>query len=124
MKKAAKKSHKTNISIDDYPLGERIRYIRTTRSLSQQELADSAGVSQSTVAQIESENKDPSVSTLKKIAKALDVEVAILFAKDDVCVFNMTKLKKNYKDPDSLTPAIYMAIGKVIRYAKSIGYID
>ncbi|OFZ19588.1 MAG: hypothetical protein A2Z20_06430 [Bdellovibrionales bacterium RBG_16_40_8] len=43
-------------------------------------------------AQIESGRKVPSISTLKQIALALDIEIAILFASDDVHVFDMKRL--------------------------------
>ena len=117
------KKKNINNSISDYSLGERLRYIRTNRKLSQKELALKSQISQSTIAQIESSKKDPSISTLRKIADALDMEVAIFFASDDVHIFDMKRLKKKYKDVDSLNPTLYMAIGKVIRYAKDIGFL-
>ncbi|RME18058.1 MAG: XRE family transcriptional regulator [Bdellovibrio sp.] len=105
-----------------YTLPERVRYLRQSRELSQAQLAKKAKVSQSTIAQIESGRKDPSISTLKKIAKALEVEIAILFASEDVLVFDLKKLRKKYNSPDKLHPTIYMALGKIIRYAKDIGF--
>jgi len=118
MKKTVKKS------INSYNLGERLKYIRVDRDLSQKELADTSKVSQSTIAQIESSKKDPSINTLEKIANALDMEVAIFFASDDVHVFDMNRLKKNYDHIDKLNPTLYMALDKIIRYAKDINFLS
>ena len=110
-----------NKSINHFNLPERIQYFRRQRSLTQAELAKKADVSQSTIAQIESGDKDPSVETLKKLSKALDVHIAILFAADDVHVFDMQKLRKKYDHVDKLNETLYFALGKVVSYAKDIG---
>jgi transcriptional regulator with XRE-family HTH domain len=115
MKKTASKSI-------EYPVGERVAHLRGRLDMTQTELAKKAGVSQSTVAQIESGKKDPSVSTLKKIASALDVHIAVLFAGDDVHVFDMKRLRAKYKRADKLHPTLYHALGMVVAYAKEIGF--
>jgi transcriptional regulator with XRE-family HTH domain len=107
---------------DHYDLGERLRFIREQRKLSQKVLAQSAGVSQATIAQVETGRKDPSVRTLRKIAEALDIDLATLFARDQVHVFDLPRMKRKYDHVDKLTPHLYTALGKVIRYAKEIGY--
>ena len=120
----AKKSGAGQAGIDEYTLPQRIQYIRQERrKITQSELAKLSGVSQSTIAQIEKGKKDPSISTLKKIGAALDVNLAVLFASDDVHVFDMTKLKRNYNHVDKLNPTLYTALGKVVSWAKDIGYI-
>lgn len=91
--------------------------------MSQGELAKLAGISQSTVAQIESGKKDPSISTLKKIADALDVHIAVLFASEQVHVFDMPRLKRKYENVDKLNPTLYMALGKIIAWAKEVGFL-
>ncbi len=55
-------------------IGEKLREIRTRRLLTQVELADKAGVSQSTVANIERDNAEPQFRTIRKLAKALDID--------------------------------------------------
>lgn len=110
--------------IDQYELPERISYLRERRNLTQAELAIAAGISQSTVAHIENGKKDPSLSTLKKIAIALDVHIAILFASDNVHVFDMQRLKQKYDNVDKLNPTLYFAVGKVVQWAKEIGFIS
>ncbi len=109
--------------IDQFSLPERIGYMRVRRNLTQGELAAKAGVSQSTIAHIENGKKDPSLSTLKKIATALDVHMAVLFSSDQVHVFDMERLKKKYDNVEKLNPTLYYAIGKVVAYAKDIGFL-
>jgi len=55
-------------------IGEQLRNVRTRRLLTQDELADKAGVSQSTIANIERNKAEPQFRTIRKLAKALDVD--------------------------------------------------
>jgi transcriptional regulator with XRE-family HTH domain len=55
-------------------IGKKVREIRTRRLLTQEELADKAGVSPSTIANIETDNREPHFRTIRKLAKALDVD--------------------------------------------------
>ncbi|MBK7962479.1 MAG: helix-turn-helix domain-containing protein [Bdellovibrionales bacterium] len=116
------KSGRKRPLIDHFPLSSRVQYSRETREFTQAELANKADVSQSTVAQIESGDKKPSVETLEKIARALDVNLAVFFAQDDIHVFDMARLRERYKSPADLNPTLYKAIGEVVRYAKEIGF--
>lgn len=86
------------------------------------QLSKQAGVSQSTIAQIESGKKDPSVQTLRKLAAALDVHIAVLFAGDEVHVFDMKRLRARYKRADQLNATLYRALGMVVQYAREIGF--
>jgi putative transcriptional regulator len=120
----AKKIKKLDHTISQYSLPERIQYIRQERRhLTQSELAKMSGVSQSTIAQIEKGKKDPSISTLKKIASALNVHLALLFATDDVHVFDMRSLKERYDHVDKLNPTLYTALGRVTTWAREIGFL-
>ena len=60
-------------------LSKNIKSLRSQRSLSQIELAEKADISIPFLSNIERKNKWPHPETLVKIAKALDVEVYILF---------------------------------------------
>jgi len=60
---------------------------------------------------------------LKKIAQALDINIATLFISKDVHVFDLVRLRRKYPHVDKLTPNIYMALGKVIQYARDIGFL-
>ena len=108
----------------EYDLGERLRYLRETRNMTQKQLATLANISQATIAHIEKSTKDPSVETLRKISEALDIHVATLFSTNDVYVFDLKRLRRKYNSADKLTPHLYMAVGRVVQYAKDIGFIQ
>lgn len=55
-------------------IGEQLRQTRTRKLLTQEELADKASVSHSTIVNIERDNAEPRFSTIRKLAKALDVD--------------------------------------------------
>ncbi len=55
-------------------IGEKLREVRTKRLLTQDELSNKAGVSQSTIANIERDNAEPQFRTIRKLAKALDID--------------------------------------------------
>lgn len=114
---------KSSIAAIEYDLGERVKFLREARKLTQSELARISKISQATVAHIERGSKDPSVSTLKKIASALDTHVATLFGTDEVFVLDIMRLRRKYKSADELTPHLYMALGRIIQYAKDIGFL-
>ena len=57
-------------------IADNVRKARKKAGLSQDKLAREAGVAYNTVVKIESgENKNPTIETLRNIAKALDVSV-------------------------------------------------
>jgi transcriptional regulator with XRE-family HTH domain len=58
-----------------------IRRLRQAREWNQTELAYHAGLAPSVISQIENGKRDPSARTLRKLAKALEVEVGDLFSK-------------------------------------------
>lgn len=60
-------------------LSKRIRIERERRGLSQQQLADRAGISRGYLARLETARQDPTVSTVEKIARALRIKLAYLF---------------------------------------------
>jgi|SRR6185437_7118911 len=61
-------------------VGECIKLLRESAGLTQTELADSAGISGSLLSLVESGKRDPSVKTLRDIARALEAPGAVLFA--------------------------------------------
>ncbi|RDS80962.1 helix-turn-helix domain-containing protein [Dyella psychrodurans] len=60
-------------------LGSAIQMCRTKRKLSLAELAKVAGCSVSYLSMVENSKRDPTLSTIEKIASALRVPVEILF---------------------------------------------
>ena len=55
-------------------IGDRLRDLRVRRALTQDELAAKADVGTNTVARLERNEREPHMSTLRKLAGALDVE--------------------------------------------------
>jgi len=60
-------------------LGERLRLLRTERSLSQRDLASQAGISANSISLIERNEISPSVSTLQSLAGALNIKISYFF---------------------------------------------
>jgi transcriptional regulator with XRE-family HTH domain len=61
-------------------LGSRIRQLRRKQNLSQEELAIKAKIDLTSVNEIESGNRNPSVRTVHKIAIALDTSLKEIFS--------------------------------------------
>jgi len=59
-------------------IGDRLKKQRTRRALTQAELADRAEVTTATVARIERDEIEPRMTTLRKLAQALEVDPAEL----------------------------------------------
>lgn len=59
-------------------IGERIRATRKARGLTQEVLAERAGIDRSHMGFIEQGRRHPTISTLAKIAKVLDIPLANL----------------------------------------------
>ena len=60
--------------------GKNVRYWRKKRELSQEELADRAQLHTTYVSGIETGYRNPTVKVISRIADALDIEPAELFA--------------------------------------------
>jgi repressor LexA len=63
-------------------IGERIKYYRKERGLTQNELAEKTNLSRSHIASIERNIYTPSISTLTEIANALNIESSILISEN------------------------------------------
>jgi transcriptional regulator with XRE-family HTH domain len=63
--------------------GRTVRKARRDRELSQEALADEAGLSAKHVGEIERANKDPRLTTVLKIARALELRAGELFDEFD-----------------------------------------
>jgi transcriptional regulator with XRE-family HTH domain len=59
-------------------IGQRLKRQRTLKALTQAELAGRAGVAVATVARIERDEIEPRMTTLRKLAQALEVDPAEL----------------------------------------------
>lgn len=57
-------------------VGDNLKRLRTLNALTQEELANKAGLTPAAVARIERNEAEPRPSTLRKLASALDVKPA------------------------------------------------
>jgi transcriptional regulator with XRE-family HTH domain len=55
-------------------IGRNLRQLREDRLLTQEELGEAAGVSRDQISRIERNEVDPRFSTIRKLAKALDID--------------------------------------------------
>jgi len=60
-------------------ISDKIRFLREQQGLSQRSLADAAGISASSLSQLESGQSSPSVATLEKLADGLGKTVSAFF---------------------------------------------
>ena len=63
-------------------IGGRIRYFRHLRKLSQEQLALQAGINPAFLGHLERGLKSPTITTLEKLVRALDISFEELFADD------------------------------------------
>lgn len=59
-------------------IGMRVKHYRERRKLTQERLAERAGISRTYLARLETGKHDPTASVLEKLAKALGVKIARL----------------------------------------------
>jgi transcriptional regulator with XRE-family HTH domain len=64
-------------------IGDRLKALRIEQALTQEELADRAGVSTNTVARLERNETEPHMPTVRKLAVALGVEPRRLTTTED-----------------------------------------
>ena len=69
-------------------IGERIKYLRYKRNLSQKQLANIAGVPETSISHFEIGDREPAIGTLQKLAKALntsaDYLLSMTFSEDSI----------------------------------------
>jgi transcriptional regulator with XRE-family HTH domain len=63
-------------------LGPRIRSLRQARNVTLRELAQRAGVTESFLSQVEREVTSPSIASVQRIARGLDLAIAELFTEE------------------------------------------
>jgi transcriptional regulator with XRE-family HTH domain len=63
-------------------LGSRIRALRQARRLTLRALAERSGVTESFLSQVEREVTSPSIASVQRIARGLDLSIAQLFAEE------------------------------------------
>ena len=60
-------------------LGLAVKTLRKNKGLTQGNLCEMVGITQSYLSQVENGNKEPSIYVVKKIANALEIPMAMLF---------------------------------------------
>jgi len=68
--------------VTELQLGTRIRSLRQARRLTLRDVAEHASVTESFLSQVERDVTSPSIATVQRIARALDLSIAQLFAED------------------------------------------
>lgn len=68
--------------VTELQLGTRIRALRQARRLTLRDVAERAGVTESFLSQVERDVTSPSIATVHRIAGALGLSIAQLFAED------------------------------------------
>ena len=81
-----------NIEID---IGSRIKSIRLEKGILLKDLAKKCGISSSMLSQIEKGNANPSLNTLKSVAKVLEIPVFKFFLEPDTEDYSINILKKS-----------------------------
>ncbi len=70
------------LTIGGVKIGRNLRRVREDRLMTQQELAEAADLNLSTVMRIETDRVEPRFSTIRKLAKALEVDARELTRKE------------------------------------------
>lgn len=69
-------------------VGNRIKQVRTAKNLSQKEIALKVGIDQAQYSRMESGKVEPTLSSLEKIAGALDVKISELLDEENTLDIN------------------------------------
>lgn len=59
-------------------VGDKVRFLRRSRHLTQEELAEKASVSVKALSRIENHQSNYQINTLEKIAGALEIDISLL----------------------------------------------
>lgn len=94
-------------------LGEKIKYARQKKGVSQATLSEKAGTHQKNISKYEQDLVIPSAITLKNIATALEVTTDYLLG-DETIVIKDTALLKQFKEVDQLQEEEKSALVTVI----------
>jgi transcriptional regulator with XRE-family HTH domain len=83
-------------------IAERIRIIRVSKRLTQENVADEIGLTHGAYAKIERGETDPNTSRLMDIAKALKVDVTVFFEDSSVPLAKEHKVSYGYASRDEV----------------------
>jgi transcriptional regulator with XRE-family HTH domain len=63
-------------------IGDNVRRYRYLKTMTQEQLAEKAGLSAAAIVRLEQNKTEPHVSTIRKLADALEIEPAALLGED------------------------------------------
>ncbi|UFU03177.1 helix-turn-helix domain-containing protein [Ruania suaedae] len=78
-------------------IGDRLRELRRARQLTLRALAEATGLSAALLSQIENGKTDPSVETLRRLAKVFDSDLADLFREPDAPAVHISRPGERFR---------------------------
>ncbi|MCD6462939.1 MAG: helix-turn-helix transcriptional regulator [Thermotogae bacterium] len=92
-------------------IGEKLRRLRLSRGLTQEELATRADVTRSFISQLETNKTSPSIETLEKILRALGSDLKHFFAdyQEEKVVFKKEERIPIYDEPEGVHSEILIS---------------
>jgi transcriptional regulator with XRE-family HTH domain len=100
-------------------IANNIKRLREVKGLSQKEIYTGSGIPQGQYSRIENGKVEPSVSTLEKLAKVLEVSISEFFTTNDTIEEVNLSLLEKVKLIDKLAPDEQQALLKMIDLAIS-----
>lgn len=98
-----------NLIEDDFmTIGERIKEIRTEKGLTQKELSEKSGVSYQMIGQYEKSDSNLQISTLLKIANALNVKITDIIYDDIDGDMEINKIISNSANWTEITKKVHL----------------
>ena len=98
-------------------IGKNIKKIRLNNNLTLQKLAEESGLTRSLISQIENGKANPSINTLKKLARTLNVSIGSFFNEDDdhnIVVKYEIEYRGKTKTEDRLWEALFDQSGNLL----------
>lgn len=102
-------------------LGSKIKELRKLKKMTQSELADIIGVKTITIRKYESNEREPNMETLKKIAKALNISPIEFFDFNDLTETEthvlLSKMVGNGNIVDPLDSKVLSSLNSIFKFA-------
>ncbi|HHW36776.1 MAG TPA: helix-turn-helix transcriptional regulator [Bacillales bacterium] len=96
-------------------IGQKLKEYRNALGISGQELGKISGTGQSTISEIESGKRSPSIETLEKICLALNIKLIDLLSDEDPLEPELLQLLNSAK---KLTPVEQKAVAEMLNTLK------
>ncbi|MBZ4661987.1 MAG: Cupin 2, conserved barrel domain protein [Thermotoga sp.] len=92
-------------------IGEKLRKLRLSKGLTQEELAERTDLSRSFISQLESDKTSPSIDTLERILEALGTDLKHFFSdvEEERVVFKKEERVPVYDEPEGVKSEILMS---------------